>query len=208
MERITRFRAQLLLGIFALVLVFFGFRLYKLQVIEYDGVANNVTTYTTITRVKAARGDILDTNGNMLVSNRASYDLIINHYVLLTAKGTNDHLYRLVNRCAEGDIAFSDNLPISREKPFVYTLDSYNSTWQNYFQVYLADKELDSDITAPQLIKRLREATRSPPPGRRRMPARSSVCAMRWTCAVSSAAFPIMFSSATSATRPLAPSWS
>ena len=162
MERITRFRAQLLLGIFALVLVFFGFRLYKLQVIEYDGVANNVTTYTTITRVKAARGDILDTNGNMLVSNRASYDLIINHYVLLTAKGTNDHLYRLINRCAEGDIAFSDNLPISREKPFVYTLDAYNSTWQNYFQVYLADKELDSDITAPQLIKRLRERYKIP----------------------------------------------
>ena len=59
MERITRFRAQLLLGIFALVLVFFGFRLYKLQVIEYDGVANNVTTYTIRTRVRGTRSAYL-----------------------------------------------------------------------------------------------------------------------------------------------------
>ena len=162
MERITRFRAQLVLGIFVLALIFFGFRLYKLQVIEYDGVANNVTTYTTMTRVKAARGDILDTNGNILVSNRASYDLVINHYVLLTASGTNDHLHRLVTRCAEGNIEYSDSFPISMERPFVYTLEDYNSAWRNYFQIYLKEKELDSDITAPQLIKRLRERYKIP----------------------------------------------
>ena len=162
MERITRNRALFLLGILLVALLFFCFRLYDLQVVEYDGVANNVTTYTTMTRVKAARGDILDTNGNVLVSNRASYDLVINHYVLLTASGTNNHLYRLVKRCAESNIQYADSFPISMERPFVYTLDDYNSSWQNYFQIYLANKELDSDITAPQLIKRLRERYKIP----------------------------------------------
>lgn len=162
MERITRFRAQLVLGAFALLLVFFAFRLYKLQVVEYDGVANNVTTFTTLTRVKAARGDILDTNGNMLVSNRASYDLVINHYVLLTASGTNNHLYRLIARCQEDGIEYSDSFPVSTERPFVYEMESYNSTWRNYFQIYLDGKELDSDITAPQLIRRLRERYKIP----------------------------------------------
>ena len=162
MERITRFRVRIVLGAFILALVFFAFRLYKLQVVEYDGVANNVTTYTTLTRVKAARGDILDTNGNMLVSNRASYDLVINHYVLLTASGTNNHLHRLISRCNEGNIEYSDSFPISMERPFVYTLDDYNSTWRNYFQIYLKEKELDSDITAPQLVKRLRERYKIP----------------------------------------------
>lgn len=162
MERISRFRGRVIVAIFAAVLLFFAFRLYDLQVIETGGNTDNTTTFTTMTRVKAARGDILDTNGNMLVSNRASYDLVINHYVLLTASGTNNHLYRLVQRCREAGITYEDSFPISRERPFVYTLDDLNSAWQNYFQIYLAEKELDSDVTAPLLVKRLRERYKIP----------------------------------------------
>jgi len=162
MERISKFRARLLMLIFAVVLAFFAFKLYDLQVIETGGSTDNTTTFTTRTRVKASRGDILDTNGNVLVSNRASYDLMINHYVLLTASGTNNYLYQLVNRCQEQGIEYNENFPISMERPFVYTLDDYNSAWQGYFQTYLHDKELDSDITAPLLIKRLRERYKIP----------------------------------------------
>ena len=162
MERISKFRARLLMLIFAVVLAFFAFKLYDLQVIETGGSTDNTTTFTTRTRVKASRGDILDTNGNVLVSNRASYDLMINHYVLLTASGTNNYLYQLVNRCQEQGIEYNENFPISMERPFVYTLDDYNSAWQGYFQTYLHDKELDSDITAPLLVKRLRERYKIP----------------------------------------------
>ena len=162
MERISKFRARLLMLIFAVVLAFFAFKLYDLQVIETGGSTDNTTTFTTRTRVKASRGDILDTNGNVLVSNRASYDLMINHYVLLTASGTNNYLYQLVNRCQEQGIQYNENFPISMERPFVYTLDDYNSAWQGYFQTYLHDKELDSDITAPLLVKRLRERYKIP----------------------------------------------
>ena len=162
MERITKLRAQLLLGLFAIILVFFAFKLYDLQVIQTGGKTDNTTTFTTRTRVKASRGDILDTNGNLLVGNRASYDLVINHYVLLTASGTNNYLYELVNRCQEFGIQYNENFPISLERPFVYTLDEYNSAWQSYFQKYLHNKELDSDITAPLLVKRLRERYKIP----------------------------------------------
>ena len=96
MERITRFRAYLLLLIFVVVVALFAFRLYDLQIIETGGNTNNASTFTTKTRVRAARGELLDRNGNVLVGNRASYDLVMNHYVLLSAKGTNDWLYRLV----------------------------------------------------------------------------------------------------------------
>ena len=162
MERITKFRAQVLVGIFVAFLLFFAFKLYDLQVIETGGSTDNTSTFTTRTRVKAARGDILDTNGNLLVGNRASYDLVINHYVLLTASGTNDYLYQLVNRCQEEGIEYNDNFPISMERPLVYTLEDYNSAWRNYFQIYLNEKELDSDITAPLLVKRLRERYKIP----------------------------------------------
>ena len=158
MERITRFRAQILALLFIGVVLFFSFKLYHLQIIETGGKMDNSSTFTTLTRVKAARGDILDTNGNLLVSNRASYDLVINHYVLITADGTSDYLYKLVKRCQEAGITYEEHFPISKERPFVYTLDQYSSAWQNYFQRYLAYLGgIDSDITAPVLIDSLRQ---------------------------------------------------
>ena len=159
MERITRFRAWVLGIIFAAIVLFFGFKLYDLQIIETGGgKVDNTTTVTVLTRVKASRGHIHDTNGNVLVANRATYDLTLNHYVLISASGTNDYLHRLVKRCQEAGITYDEHFPISKERPFVYTLDQYNSAWQNYFQKYLAYLGgLDSDITAPTLIKHLRQ---------------------------------------------------
>lgn len=158
MERISRFRATVILLLFLLVLVFFIFTMYNLQVVETGGVIDNTTTFTTITRVKASRGDILDRNGNILVGNRASYDLVLNHYVLLSAQGTNAHLYNLVKTCDERGIDYTDHFPVSAQRPFVYTLDEYNSTWKGYFQTFLEYQGgLDSDITAPLLVEKLRD---------------------------------------------------
>ncbi len=163
MERITRNRARFLIVLFAAIIFIFALKMYDLQVIQTGGKKENVSTFTTLTRVKASRGHILDTNGNVLVSNRASYDLVINHYVLITADGTNDYLYSLVKRCQEAGIEYTEHFPISQERPFVYTLDQYNSSWQSYFQQYLAYMDnLDSDITAPLLVKRLRERYKIP----------------------------------------------
>lgn len=162
MERITRVRAMILTAIFLIIAVLFAFKLYDLQIIETGGKKDNQSTFVTRTRVKAARGDILDSNGNMMVSNRASYDLVINHYVLLSATGTNNHIYRLIQACQAGGYEYSDHLPISRERPFTYTLDQYNAAWQGYFQKYLAKINLDSDITAPLLIQKLRAQYKLP----------------------------------------------
>ncbi len=163
MERITRIRARILVLIFTVIVFFFGFKLYDLQIIQTGGKTDNTSTFTTYTRVKATRGDILDTNGNLLVGNRASYDLVINHYVLITADGTSDYLYKLVKRCQEAGVTYTDHFPVSTERPFVYTLNQYNSSWQNYFQEYLSYKGgLDSDISAPLLVQRLRERYKLP----------------------------------------------
>lgn len=158
MERLTRFRGRILLAVFTVVLVLFAFHLYDLQIIQTGGSTDNTTTFSTMTRVKASRGTVLDTNGNILVGNRASYDLVINHYVLESAKGTNQYLYNLVKRCEEQGISYTEHFPVSLERPFVYTLNEYSSTWQSYFQIYLSHMgDLDSDITAPLLMQTLRE---------------------------------------------------
>ena len=72
MERMSKLRATILLVAFAILLGIFVLRLYDLQIIETGGKTDNQATFTTLTRVKAARGDILDRNGNLLVGNRAS----------------------------------------------------------------------------------------------------------------------------------------
>lgn len=154
MERITRYRVGILLLILCVVLGFYAFRLFNVQIIETDGDTDNITTFTTMTRVKAARGDILDRNGNVLVGNRASYDIIINHYVLTSSDDPNGHLYDLVKLCGELNIQYEDHFPVTMTRPFTYTLDQQNSAWQGYFQTYLSEQgSLDSDITAPLLVK-------------------------------------------------------
>lgn len=159
MERVTRNRATVIIIAFALVLLFFGGMLLNMQVIQTGGDTNNITTFETHTRVKAARGNILDRNGNVLVTNRASYDLMLNHFVLTSSATPNETLLRLVQMCREAGIRYIEHLPITAQTPFRYTLSDYNTTWQNHFQSFLIYRDnLDSDITAPLLMQKLRES--------------------------------------------------
>ena len=162
MERISRFRAILLLVLFGFILVLFAGKLFVLQIIETDGNTDNTQTYTTLTTVRAARGDILDRNGNVLVGNRASYDLVFNHYVIKSYEQRNEALYRLVQKCKELGISYNDHFPVSRTRPFVYTLTEFNSSWQNNFQLFMVDCGWDSDITAPLLVEKMRERYKLP----------------------------------------------
>ena len=162
MERVTRARAIALLLIFATILTLYSSRLFNLQIIETDGNTDNLDVYVTQTRVKAARGDILDRNGNILVGNRASYDLVFNHYVITSSDNTNDSLMRLIQKTRELGITYMDHFPITKDRPFEYTLTEYTTAWQGYFQSYLRDRSIVSDITAPLLMQRMRERYKIP----------------------------------------------
>ena len=160
MERISRVRAGILLGVFCLVLTLYGVKLFSLQIIS--GNTNNTTTYTSYITVKASRGDILDRNGNKLVGNRASYNLVFNHYVIKSTTGRNQYLYDLVKRCQELDLEYTDHFPVTKTRPFDYTLADYSTAWQGYFQSYLTERDLDSDMTAPMLMEVLRDHYKIP----------------------------------------------
>ena len=163
MERLKEWRSRFVILLFAALLAFFAIRLYDLQIVETGGVVDNTTTYTTWTRVKAARGEILDRNGNVLVGNRASYNLVVNHFVLASAKSPNREIYDLVMLCKEMGIEYIDHFPVTTTRPFSYTLEEQSPVWQGYFQKYLASRgDLDSDISAPLLIETLRESYEIP----------------------------------------------
>ncbi|MCI6935863.1 MAG: hypothetical protein MR762_04275 [Clostridiales bacterium] len=157
MERVSRVRARVFLGLFAFVLVLFSMRLFKLQIIDTKGDTDNAQVYSTITTVRASRGDILDRNGNVLVGNRASYNLVFNHYVTKSNPNCNQALFDLVQKCKELGITYTDHFPVSATRPFTYTLTEFNTSWQNNFQLFMVDRGLDSDITAPLLVEKMRK---------------------------------------------------
>ena len=162
MERMTRLRAGILLGLFSLVMVLYAMRLFNLQIISTDGNTDNTTYYTTVTTVRAARGDILDRNGKVLVGNRASYDLVFNHFVIKSADNRNEYLYNLLKKCEELGVEHQDHLPVTMTRPFEYTLSDYSTAWQGYYQNYMSDRSWDPDVTAPLLIEKMRELYKIP----------------------------------------------
>ena len=159
MERITKLRSVFLLTLVGVLLSFFCIKLYMMQIADKSAAAGNVVTYQTRTRVRASRGDVLDTNGNVLVTNRASYDLVFNHYVILNSGNPNERLLEVATLCQKMGIQYADHLPVSKTWPFEYTLDNFSSTWKNYFQLFLVNRgDLDSDISASILMEKLRKS--------------------------------------------------
>lgn len=157
MERVSRFRAVILLSLFGVVMGLYAWRLFRLQIIDTNGNTDNTTLYSTVTTVRAARGDILDRNGKVLVGNRASYDLVFNHFVIKSADNRNQHIYNLLKKAQELGVDHLDHFPMTPTRPFEYTLEEYSTAWQRYFQSFMSDIGLDPDITAPLLLQRLRK---------------------------------------------------
>ncbi len=162
MERITRFRAIAMLVAFAVILSLFGVRMYALQMLDAGDIVADSDTYTTYYTVKAARGELLDRNGNVLVGNRASYNLVFNNFVLTNSDDPNGHLLRLVKMADQLGVEYIEHFPITETRPYEYTLTEQNSTWQGYFQDYLWELDIDSDISAPRLMQELRSRYKIP----------------------------------------------
>ena len=89
-------RLIVLLGIVGVWLLLYLGKLYDIQVVEAQKEgANNPGSYTYTTRVTAARGEIRDRNGNILVGNRASFNLLLIYEPLMNSKDPNESIRRL-----------------------------------------------------------------------------------------------------------------
>ena len=151
------FRVGVLVLLIALMAGVFAVRLFDVQIThakELDSTPSGSQEYRT--RVIAARGEILDRNGKVLIGNRASYNLTLINAVVFSAETPNENLRRLANLCYELGLEITDHFPVTMEKPYEYTTDDYSSTWNSYFKTFLKERGWDSDISAPQLIRRLK----------------------------------------------------
>ncbi len=160
MQILTRFRLTVFIVLIVVVIGVFTLRLYGLQgaVSEEDLIAADAHSMTYQTTVEASRGNILDRNGNVLVSNRASYNLVIVNFVLFNTDEPNDNLLKVLELCDEIGIKYNSHFPVTPERPYTYEMENLSATWQDYFRTFLKNRDYDLDISAATLMKNLRAA--------------------------------------------------
>ena len=124
MNIIKKERLIALALVFAMLITVYIVALYKLQIIEgekyYEESRNNMVTTSTVT---AARGNILDRYGRVLVTNKSCYDLTINTDELFPnddSVDSNAVILKLVNMIRDYGDDYIDDLPITKSPPFEF----------------------------------------------------------------------------------------
>ncbi len=159
MNIIKKDRLIVLAAVFAVLLAVYFIFLYKLQIIEgekyYEESRNNVVTVSTVT---AARGNILDRYGRVIVSNKSCYDLTINESELFPndeSIDSNATILELVKLIREYGDEYIDELPITEEPPFEYKEDM-SSIDKARLQAYMQQNKVDENATAVEVMSSMR----------------------------------------------------
>ena len=132
--------------------------LYKMQIIEgaahYDESLNSQVSTQTVT---AARGNILDRYGRVLVSNRECYNLVINTTRLFgdDVEDPNALILEMVNIVEAAGIDYTDDLPITDSPPFEY-VSNMTALQRSMLEAYLDDHDLAEDTSAVELMSYFR----------------------------------------------------
>lgn len=161
MNRLARIRIGTFLVLIVALMGVFSLRMYKLMTAE-EAVTADADSMTYRTVVEGSRGNILDRNGNTLISNRASYNITIINYVLRNSGNMNERLLELLDLCDRLDIPYKSHFPVTGTRPYEYDLDSLTTSWQDYFHIFLSNRDYDLDISAQTLMKNLRSEYRIP----------------------------------------------
>lgn len=121
---------QTVLSVFSVILVlimlFYTARTYSLQVnsTEFsdknDGAASVLTTV-----LKAPRGEILDRYGRQIAINRDGYNIVFNKAYV--KDDLNDVILTLTELLKENNTEWTDELPITKEAPYVFLEDGDTS---------------------------------------------------------------------------------
>ena len=104
-----------------LILVIYLTFLYRLQIIEGEKYYNQSNEITNTERtVTAARGNILDRYGRIMVSNKECYNLKVDNVKLFANADPNAVILELVHMVEGFGDHYTDDLPVSRTPPFEY----------------------------------------------------------------------------------------
>ena len=116
-------RANILLGVFVICLLFFVLILYDAQIVNGSVyLAQSNTQVTTTQTVETSRGILTDRNGKVLASNREVYTVSFNPALVPASDGgaaSQEDIARAVLRltelCKSYGVSWDDGLPLSQE---------------------------------------------------------------------------------------------
>ncbi len=150
-------RVAALALLFAAVMTLYLVFLYKLQIIEGEEYYNqsNAIQEKKIT-VTAARGNILDRYGRVLVSNKECYNLQIDVDKLFANDDPNAVILELVELVQSFGDSYVDDLPITTEPPFDFR--PMTEIEETMLKAYYKDKgdALPENPTAVELLSYMR----------------------------------------------------
>ncbi len=117
-------RSRVVLALLAVVLAAFLWVLFDLQIVHGSYYLSQSTRKIASTEaVQAARGEILDRYGRVLVSNRATYQVMVDTRLMKSEAERNETVLSLLKICREQEVEWVDTLPVTKAPPFRYTVD-------------------------------------------------------------------------------------
>lgn len=157
-------RVAALASLLVLFLIIYLIFLYKLQIVEGDIYYKRSEAITdTKVAVTAARGNILDRYGRILVSNKECYNLKINTDKLFSNNDDpNGTILELIDMVQQFGDVYTDDLPITSSPPFEYDPDM-TAIQETMLKAYFKDKAkefkalgLPAEPNAVQLMSYMR----------------------------------------------------
>lgn len=134
-------RIVALVALLVLFLIIYLIFLYRLQIVEGDIYykRSEAITETKVT-VTAARGNILDRYGRVLVSNKECYNLKINTDKLFANNDDpNGTILELIDMVQQFGDVYTDDLPITSSPPFEYD-PAMTAIQETMLKAYFKDK--------------------------------------------------------------------
>ena len=138
---------------FALIMVIYLAFLYNLQIVEGEKYYNQSKEITNTRRtITAARGNILDRYGRVLVSNKECYNLRIDTTKLFANDDPNAVILELVRMVESYGDKYTDDLPITMTPPFEFKPDM-TDIQRTMLEAYLADPGRSSLPENPSAVE-------------------------------------------------------
>lgn len=171
MKEIFRQISEFLRGGFLVLLVLAAsalavYRLIRVQVAAEDNSPKQVINQSVYTQsISATRGEIVDSDGNPIVSNRVGYHLIIEKAYFPGDKAAgNDVLLRAAELLQASGYEWNDTMPVSRTQPYTFDADREKdadamrenlrlntyATAENCIDKLISDYAISEDYTAEQ----------------------------------------------------------
>ena len=153
-------RLYVVAGIMGGLFLLFLAVLWNLQIVNGPDYLDQATRrILRVETVDAVRGEIVDRNGRVLVSNRSTYQVTLDTSFMGEEAERNANLLALLELCRSEGIAWTDTLPISESAPFVFTLEEATGTQRRNFAALV--EEMGWTQPAAQALERIEALSES-----------------------------------------------